>query len=362
MRFILIGGFLGSGKTTTIARLARHYIAEGRRVAIVTNDQADDLVDTQSLATLGVPVGQVAGSCFCCDFHGLMREIDAFEQGVEGGPDVVLAEPVGSCTDLVSTVIRPLLDRHGNRVELGPYPVLLKPTHARQALLDEPGELSVGAAYIYRKQLEEADAVVINRIDEVSEQEAEQLADVVREKLPHATVLKASAKTGEGFDAILKLLTREGSTQTPAMDVDYALYAQGEADLGWLNATASLIGESDAQLDDVLIHAMEKLRAALSSASAEVAHVKILGQQGDAQAVVNLVRTAGDVALSKPSGAAAAGARLVINARVAVDPASLEKAVRKALQTAATTASLQIDFGHVACFQPAPPQPTYRMT
>ncbi|MFW6336321.1 MAG: cobalamin biosynthesis protein P47K [Phycisphaeraceae bacterium] len=277
------------------------------------------------------------------------------------GPDVVLAEPVGSCTDLVSTVIRPLLDRHGNRIELGPYPVLLKPAHARQALLGEPGELSVGAAYIYRKQLEEADAVVINRIDEVSDHEAEQLAELVREKLPHATVLKASARTGEGFDAIVDLLTREGSPRMAAMDVDYALYAQGEADLGWLNATASLAGESDAQLDYVLIDAMEWLRQALSCASAVVAHVKMLGQQGDAQAVVNLVSTAGDVVLSKPADAAAARARLVVNARVAMEPGSLESAVREALQAAATAASLEIDFGNVACFQPAPPQPTYRI-
>ena len=44
-RFIVIGGFLGAGKTTTIARLARAYLDEGLNVGIVTNDQAEDLVD-----------------------------------------------------------------------------------------------------------------------------------------------------------------------------------------------------------------------------------------------------------------------------------------------------------------------------
>ena len=309
MRFQLIGGFLGSGKTTTIARLAQHYRDAGQRVAIVTNDQADDLVDTHTLQSLGGPVGQVAGSCFCCDFNGLMAAIDAFDAGEAGTPDVVLAEPVGSCTDLVATVVRPMLERHGDRVSIAPYPVLLKPAHARQALLEEPGELTVGAAYIYRKQLEEADAVVINRLDELAPREGEHLADTVRRALPRATVLKASAKTGEGFDALVELLTQQGAFAGPAMDVDYELYAQGEADLGWLNTTAVLKGDGESSLDQVLVDAVERMRAAFADASAEVTHVKLLGQQGDAQAVVNVIHTRGTVTLSKPSNAPAAGTR-----------------------------------------------------
>src|SRR6059058_3016491 len=46
IRFIMLGGFLGAGKTTAMARLARHYMSQGKRVGLVTNDQAQDLVDT----------------------------------------------------------------------------------------------------------------------------------------------------------------------------------------------------------------------------------------------------------------------------------------------------------------------------
>ena len=67
----MIGGFLGAGKTTTIARLASHFRAEGKNVAIVTNDQAADLVDTLMLRSQGFNVGEVAGSCFCCNFNAL---------------------------------------------------------------------------------------------------------------------------------------------------------------------------------------------------------------------------------------------------------------------------------------------------
>src|SRR5688572_8537282 len=106
IRFIMLGGFLGAGKTTTIARLARTYQDRGLKVGIVTNDQAADLVDTHLLRSQGFDVGEVAGACFCCKFNDLTDTIGKLE--ADQRPDVVLAEPVGSCTDLVATVMQPI--------------------------------------------------------------------------------------------------------------------------------------------------------------------------------------------------------------------------------------------------------------
>jgi G3E family GTPase len=36
MRFLMVGGFLGAGKTTTLGRLANSYMVKGLRVGIVT--------------------------------------------------------------------------------------------------------------------------------------------------------------------------------------------------------------------------------------------------------------------------------------------------------------------------------------
>ena len=41
IRFVLIGGFLGAGKTTTISRLATAYQKRGQKVGIVTNQNYD---------------------------------------------------------------------------------------------------------------------------------------------------------------------------------------------------------------------------------------------------------------------------------------------------------------------------------
>src|SRR2546422_9767998 len=166
LRFTLLGGFLGAGKTTAMARLARHYMNRDQRVGMVTNDQAQNLVDTNSLRAQGFPVEEVAGACFCCRFDDLVSRVGQLQDSER--PDVILAEPVGSCTDLVATVVQPLRDLYRNRFQVAPYPVLFKPSHGQRILRNEAGAgFSPKAAYIFRKQLEEADAIVINRMDEI---------------------------------------------------------------------------------------------------------------------------------------------------------------------------------------------------
>ena len=53
-RYIMIGGFLGAGKTTAIGKLAAHLTAQGRKVGLITNDQAGGLVDTRVLRAQGL--------------------------------------------------------------------------------------------------------------------------------------------------------------------------------------------------------------------------------------------------------------------------------------------------------------------
>src|SRR5437868_3010895 len=220
----MVGGFLGAGKTATLGRLARHYLARGQRVGVVTNDQAEDLVDTHSLRAQGLPVEEVAGACFCCRFDDLMGKVECLSQSER--PDVILAEPVGSCTDLVATVVQPLKDLYGSRFSVAPYAVLFKPSHGLKILKNEVGSgFSPKAAYIFRKQLEEADAVAINRSDELQPNEIQELAELVASEYPGTPVLRLSAKTGQGFEALTYLLDQQGRFGQRILEIDYGTYA-----------------------------------------------------------------------------------------------------------------------------------------
>src|SRR5262249_35254662 len=171
----------------------------------------------------------------CCKFNDLMDKVEDLKKADR--PDVILAEPVGSCTDLVATVVQPLKDLYGEKFSVAPYPVLFKPSHGLKILKNEADAgLSPKAAYIFRKQLEEADAIVINRIDELKPAEVEELAALVAVQYPGVPVLRLSAKTGQGFEALTQLLEQQGRFGQRILEIDYDTYAEGEAELGWLNS------------------------------------------------------------------------------------------------------------------------------
>jgi len=367
LRFIMIGGFLGSGKTTTLARLARYYMDRGRRVGLVTNDQAQDLVDTNSLRAQGFPVEEVAGACFCCRFDDLVGKVGVLESGER--PDVVLAEPVGSCTDLVATVVQPLRDLYGDRFEVAPYAVLFKPDQGLRILRNESGSgFSPKAAYIFRKQLEEADAIVINRIDEMTPAARKELAELTAKEYPGTPLLQMSAKTGQGFDALTQLLDQQGAFGRKILDIDYDAYAEGEAEMGWLNAAATVVARSGDRattgrpfdLDALLMRLIGRLREAFAGLGAEPGHLKVIGLHDGSFGVANLVSSGVQPELSLPSRGRAAEADVIVNARVAADPAVIERAVRAALDAVCAEHGATVEVRSLQSFRPGRPRPTHR--
>jgi Ni2+-binding GTPase involved in maturation of urease and hydrogenase len=360
IRFIMLGGFLGAGKTTTIARLARHYQAQGKKVGIVTNDQATDLVDTSSLRAQGFNVGEVAGACFCCNFNKLTETVNQLEKSAQ--PDVVLAEPVGSCTDLVATVARPLQQLFSAQFDVAPYAVLLKPSHGIRILKGiEKGGFSPQAAYIFKKQLEEADLIVINRIDELSAAESEELAALLKKQYPSTPVLKMSAKTGAGFDALIEFIDQRGRFGQRLMEVDYDTYAIGEAELGWLNSSLKVTATKPFRLDDLLLDIIARLQKSLAQMDAETAHLKAIGMADGLYGVANLISSFSPPELSLPSKGEVREADLVVNARVATAPETLTAEVEKAIRDACRERGATATFHQTQSFRPGRPVPTHRI-
>jgi G3E family GTPase len=361
IRFVMVGGFLGAGKTTTIARLAKMYQDRGQKVGIVTNDQATDLVDSNSLRSQGYDVGEVAGACFCCNFNELTKTVDALESRQH--PDVILAEPVGSCTDLVATVVQPLRQLFGQKFDVAPYPVILKPSHGRKILKNEPGSgFSHKAAYIFLKQLEEADAVLINRIDELPRGEVDELVGLIEQEHPGVPILRVSAKTGDGFPALAEFLDQRGGFGRRILELDYDIYAEGEAELGWLNSSLVVTAAKPIALDRMLMDVVNRLRDALAHEGAETAHLKAIGLCDGTYGVANLVSSESRPELSLPSNAQVREVNLIVNARVAIDPKQLQEIVQREVTGAATALGATAAFRQTQSFRPGRPVPTHRMS
>jgi Ni2+-binding GTPase involved in maturation of urease and hydrogenase len=356
----LVGGFLGAGKTTAITRLATRAIASGRRVAIITNDQADNLVDTALVRASGLDAREVARGCFCCRFDELVATVDQLE--AESQPDLIIAEPVGSCTDLVATVINPLRSYYAGRFLLTPFTVLVDPVRALRVLGgEERVGLSARVAYIYRMQQQECDAIGISKIDLLSTSDRDRVASLLSDHFPGRRLFAFSSATGEGFEEWAAWLGSNVASGQVVADLDYDVYAAGEADLGWLNNSLSLSGDTPFDMDDVVLDLADRIREALGRQNLAIAHGKMLISNGKDLATVNVVDDDVRPILSRASGATAATAALTMNWRVQAAPAAVTGSVEACLQEWLDRRQLRITSGAGQCFTPGRPVPRHRL-
>lgn len=363
-RYIMIGGFLGAGKTTAVARLAAALHERGQRVGLITNDQGSGLVDTTVLRSRGFATEEIPGGCFCCRFNSLVDAAGKLTAATR--PDVFIAEPVGSCTDLVATVTYPLRRIYGNRFTIAPLSVLLDPQRALRVFgLGEGRAFSEKVLYIYRKQLEEADLIIVNKCDTLAPAESAKLREVLGREFPHAEVLSASARDGDGLGAWFDRLMAQEQVARPAMEVDYEIYADGEALLGWLNATLQVEATAEFDANAVLESLARDVQARLGEAGAEVAHLKMTfspdGGLNDI-AAVNLVRSdfVPELGLRLEQGCVAG--QLILNLRAEAAPDALKAAVESSsARLAGHFPGLHVRIEHLEHFRPGKPQPTHRL-
>lgn len=354
-RLILVGGFLGAGKTTLLWDAAQRLAGRGLRVGLITNDQAPELVDTAFLSRGGAKVAEVSGSCFCCNFQGLLNAMSNVQ--AEAVADVLIAEPVGSCTDLSATIVQPLKDRFKQELVLAPLSVIADPVRIADILDGGTAGLHPSAAYIFRKQIEEADIIVISKTDLLTSAELDVLKTRLSKAYRDTDIFTLSVKTGDGIDAWLNEVTRRSDSGKHIAEVDYDVYAEGEAVLGWLNATIMLCGKQT-EWNLFARSLLSGLSQRFDSMGASVGHVKLIIKAGDSFLFGNLTGK-GDTLSILGSVAAGPEAQLTLNARVQMSPEELETIAREMI---ASTCQGRITATNAAwrCLSPGRPNPTHR--
>jgi hypothetical protein len=291
---------------------------------------------------------------------------------VDRQPDIVLTEPVGSCTDLQATVLKPLRHLHGDRYELGPLTVLCKPEHGLRILRQHASAdgqsrtfgFSPQAAYLFRKQLEEAQLLVLNKVDKLSAAQRDELLGLLGDRFPGRQVLVLSSRTGEGYPRLLEALAVSPPPSQEVLAIDYNTYAQGEAELGWLNGiveVSALDPRTTWELDACLEQLADRLRDALLQNRLEPGHLKLLVSSGSHVAIVHWVASDVPVEFSVRAEAQVASAQLLINARVACVPDLLTRIVQQALADWASSCQLTCTISQLEHLRPGRPVPVYRI-
>lgn len=339
---VLVGGFLGAGKTTLLLAAARELERRGLRSAIILNDQGDALVDTGFAALHNIRHGEVTGGCFCCRFSRLVEVIGQLRAHA---PDVIFAEPVGSCTDISATTLHPLLE-YNDRLRVAPYTVLVDPDRASDLLRDGADP---NLAFLFRKQIEEADLVCFTKSD---------LGQAVP-TIPVPAERHISARTGQGIAAWLdEVLSGKLSSGNTILDIDYEQYARAEAALAWLNAEATIRCAAALSPAMVLGPLFDRLNTDLTAADIAIVHLKAI-LRAETGFVKAAICANGQPPLVEGNLDASPSSRheLLINLRAA-GPATIVRAV---IERNLIAMPGDVTNCRIACFHPAPPRPERRV-
>lgn len=157
MEILIIGGFLGSGKTTILNKIIRGLAASGLQVAVIENEIGDSGVDDIIIGDAGVTVKPLFGGCVCCEISGnLIEAVGIIE--AEVAPDWIIIEMTGfAFMDSIREVFR----KYAN------------PTYRIHTLSVADASrwdvFMMAMRQVIEHQLSGADIVILNKTDECPE-------------------------------------------------------------------------------------------------------------------------------------------------------------------------------------------------
>ncbi|MHC1628762.1 MAG: GTP-binding protein [Candidatus Nezhaarchaeales archaeon] len=362
VKLACIGGFLGSGKTTLMISLGKELtLKHQKKVAIITNDQGEVLVDTETVRNFGFACAEVLQGCFCCKFPEFITHVHEIMAKIK--PDIILAEPVGSCTDLLATVYTPLRNYYSDEVALAPYIVLVDALKALK-IDEEHGITSpkTPQGYLYTWQLMEAEVICINKVDMVSEDMLIRVERLVREVNDEAEILRISAKTGFNVEKLVDIVLNRHHNPRRCVDVNYDIYGTAEAELGWLNASFKLSSDKDIEPEEFLRVLLVEAAQTISRSGGDVAHIKATFSTDEGVIKGSLTSIEHGVDFLGMKLTPHKKATVIINARAKMEPEALLRCVKGVIDEISKRYSIEISNWLAKSFSPQFPRPYYRLS
>lgn len=279
-RIMLMSGFLGSGKTTAMVAFAKELESRGMKAALITNDLGENLVDTSFVSCNGVPVLEISNGCLCHDVPQLVEKLDAHIASV--GPDIILFEPVGSCVNMVINVYAEILKSYAGRYDLAPVSALVDPVRYPAIYMGKGADpLPEKISYMFRKQLEEADLLLISKADTLTEGELDAIQKSLNDEFPGVPVLAISSYEAKGIAQWADhALSHESSVRD--LDIDMDVVMEGAADMGWYNWAVEIELAQRTDVAQLCLDYLKRVQEAFAAEGAEIAHAKVIASQDDA--------------------------------------------------------------------------------
>jgi len=358
-----VGGFLGSGKTSLIIELGKRIVSEtGKTVAIVTNDLGEVLVDTNLVKDYGFAVMEVVGGCFCGKFPYLITHLHEMVREIK--PDVIFAEPVGSCVDFLATVYAPLRQYYGEEFSLAPFTLLVDATLIASDLDKKRTLITPNTVMgsLYSWQIKEGEILAINKTDLVSKEEIYQIEAFLRKLNPEADIIPISAKTGYNLDKLLKMLMEKEHKPRPTItkEVNYNIYASAEAELGWFNGMFRIYSDRPLGIEGLMKDLLTEINRRVEESKGVVIHAKTRFSTRDGWAKASLVISEEFIDITGKIPPPSKEIDVIINIRAAIDSVVLTNIVKASLEAVVSKYGARYGDWAATSLRPGYPKPYYR--
>lgn len=180
---ILVTGFLGSGKTTFLRRLAEAY--PELSLLFLVNEFAESALDAEVLGETGLPTRSVVGGSLFCEckageFVKVMKE-RVLELHRERNLDAVIIETSGIADP---EAIGHLMEQHGLETLYAVHRIvtIVSPANLHKLLPNLP---------VVQAQIQTSDLVIINKTDLAGEERVGNAEQTIRGINPDAEIVRA---------------------------------------------------------------------------------------------------------------------------------------------------------------------------
>ncbi|MPW24399.1 cobalamin biosynthesis protein P47K [Alkalibaculum sp. M08DMB] len=197
MKILILGGFLGSGKTSVVIQLAKYIVGDNpentTKVVILENEIGEVSVDDKILINNGYEVANMFSGCVCCTMSGELV-IGLHKIIRDFNPELIIMEATGVAYphNIKETIAQSMPDINC---------IITCVTDAKRwKRLIRPMEM------LLKDQLNDADVILINKVDIVDETTLTEVENSVRTYNNNAQFFKISASKqidSQVFDRML---------------------------------------------------------------------------------------------------------------------------------------------------------------